>query len=221
MPSTLLLDLDGTLVNSVPDLAACLNRLMAARGLAGFTEAETAEMVGDGVERLVERGFAARGIRPQPADIAAYVTDYGAHYADQTRLYPGVAETLAELREAGWRLAVCTNKLTQPARALLQALGIDAMCDAVAGSDSVPARKPDPRHLLAALAAAGGLLGKAVMAGDHRNDIAAAHAAGMPGIFAAWGYGTAAMAEGADAVAADFDELPMLAERLLACRTRT
>jgi phosphoglycolate phosphatase len=221
MRSTLLLDLDGTLVNSVPDLAACLNRLMGGRGLAGFTEAETAGMVGDGVERLVERAFAARGMRPQPADIAAYVADYGVHYADRTRLYPGVAEILAELREAGWRLAVCTNKLTQPARQLLQALGIDAMFDAVAGSDSVPARKPDPRHLLAALAAAGGLRGKAVMAGDHRNDIVAAHAADMPVIFAAWGYGTAAMAEGADAIATDFKDLPKWAEQLLACRTRT
>ena len=110
MARTLLLDLDGTLVDTVPDLAAALNRLMAARGLAPFTLAETAAMVGDGVAVLVERAFAARGGESDAAAVAEFSADYGAHVAVESRLYPGVAETLGGLAEEGWRLAVCTNK---------------------------------------------------------------------------------------------------------------
>lgn len=216
MPRTLLLDLDGTLVDSVPDLSAALNRLMFARDLAGFSEAETASMVGDGVERLVRRAFAARGREADEAAISAYVADYGAHFAVRSRLYAGVAATLARLYAEGCRLAVCTNKLEQPARALLSALGIEGFITGVGGGDSFPVRKPDPAHLLATLAAAGGDRSKAVMLGDHRNDVAAAHGAGVPCIFAAWGYGSACMAAEADAVAECFEDVPAVASCLLA-----
>lgn len=212
---TLLLDLDGTLVDSVPDLAAALNRLMAARDLAPFTEADTATMVGDGVARLVGRAFAARGQTADAAAIAAYAADYGAHYAVASRLYPGVPDTLAALEAGGWRLAVCTNKPEVPARALLAALGIGGRFAAIGGGDSFPVRKPDPAHLLATLAAAGGDPGAAVMAGDHANDLAAARAAGLPGIFAAWGYGAPGTGGAARAVARSFAELPALAGELL------
>jgi len=218
---TLLLDLDGTLVNSVPDLAAALNRLMSTRGLAGVSEAETARMVGDGVEKLVGRAFAARGTVPDEDAIATYVADYGVHYADRTHLYPGVAETLASLADDGWHLAVCTNKLERPARDLLNALGIGAVFSAVGGGDSFPVRKPDPQHLLATIAAASGRPKTAVMVGDHRNDVVAAHGAGIPCIFAAWGYGTTEMAKSAEAIAESFSEVPTLASRLLRARTGT
>ncbi len=215
---TLLLDLDGTLVDSVPDLAAALNRLMVARGLAKFSLAETAALVGDGVQRLIGNAFAARGQRADEADVAAYVADYGTRYAEQSRLYPDVAVTLHALVASGWRLAVCTNKLEAPARALLATLGIAELFAAVGGGDSFPARKPDPRHLLATLAAAGGVPEEAVMAGDHANDVQAARAAGLPCIFAAWGYGTAEMGRPAQATATRFAELPALAAALLARR---
>ena len=221
MRGTLLLDLDGTLVNSVPDLAAALNRLMSTRGLAGVSEAETARMVGDGVEKLVGRAFAARGTVPDEDAIATYVADYGVHYADRTHLYPGVAETLASLADDGWHLAVCTNKLERPARDLLNVLGIGAMFAAVGGGDSFPVRKPDPQHLLATIAAASGRPETAVMVGDHRNDVVAAHGAGIPCIFAAWGYGTTEMAKSAEAIAESFSEVPTLASRLLRARTGT
>jgi phosphoglycolate phosphatase len=211
---TLLLDLDGTLVHSVPDLTAALNRLMAARGLAGFSQAETALMVGDGVARLVERAFAARGSWPDAAAMAEYSADYAAHAAVATRAYPGVAEGLRSLADEGWRLAVCTNKLEAAARSLLAALGLARHFAAIGGGDSFPVRKPDPAHLLATLAAAGGDPARAVMAGDHANDVAAARGAGLPCIFAAWGYGPPAMANGAAAVARDFGELVKAARRL-------
>jgi len=212
---TLLLDLDGTLVHSVPDLAAALNRLMGARALAGFSHPETAAMVGDGVAKLVERAFAARGRTPDAGAVAEFSADYLLHAAVETRPYPGVANGLRALAEDGWRLGVCTNKPERAARALLAALELGSLFAVIGGGDSFPVRKPDPAHLLATLQAAGGDAAHAVMAGDHANDVAAARGAGVPCIFAAWGYGLPAMAEGATAVARDFDELAAIARRLL------
>ena len=212
----MLLDLDGTLIDTVPDLADALNRLMHARGLTGFTQAETAAMVGDGVAKLVERACAARGFQAQAADVAVFTADYAAHTAAASRPFPGVADTLRLLAAEGWRLAVCTNKPEQPARTLLCAFGLNELICAVGGGDSFPVRKPDPRHLLATLEAAGGTPARAVMVGDHANDVAAATGAGLPCIFAAWGYGPPAMAAGAAATAAAFTEVPALARSLLA-----
>jgi phosphoglycolate phosphatase len=213
---TLLLDLDGTLIDSVPDLAASVNRIMTARGLELFTEAELAVMVGDGAPALVARVMAARGREAGPADLDAFLEDYTAHAADRSRPYPGVTETLAALQRAGWLLAVCTNKPEQPARVVLEALGLLPYFAAVGGGDSFAVRKPDPRHLLATLEAAGG--GRAVMVGDHRNDVLAASGAGLPCIFALWGYGKAAMGEGAAATASRFEEVPRIAAGLLGSR---
>ena len=215
MAPTLLLDLDGTLVDSAPDLAAAVNRLMAARQLDPFTVAETAAMTGDGVQRLGERALAARGRAADEGAVAAFTDDYARNCAVATRLFPGVSATLGVLRIAGWRLAVCTNKLEAPARALLSALGLDGAFTAIGGGDSFSARKPDPAHLLATLRAAQGTPDRAVMAGDHRNDVAAAHGAGIACVFAAWGYGTPEMAAQADAVAARFADLPAIAAGLL------
>ena len=215
MIRTLLLDLDGTLVNTVPDLTAALNRLMRSRELAGFSEPETARMVGDGVAKLVERAFAARRHRADPGAVTDFSADYGMHAAVESRPYPGVITGLRELVHEGWRLGVCTNKPEAAAKSLLAALGLESCFGAIGGGDSFPVRKPDPRHLLATLEAAGGCHERAVMGGDHANDVAAASGAGLPCIFAAWGYGLPEMAEGAAAVAQDFAELVAIARRLL------
>ena len=216
MPQTLLLDLDGTLVDSVPDLLASCNRVFAPRGLAPFTAAEVTPMVGDGAGMLVRRAFAARGQEASQADIDDFLADYLAHVADHSVAFPGVAETLERLADAGWALAVCTNKPTVPARGLLEALGLLRYFAAVGGGDSYPVRKPDPAHLLATLRDAGGDASAAVMVGDHHNDLAAASGAGIPSIFAAWGYGPVATGDTATAVAQAFTDLPDLAERCLA-----
>lgn len=215
MPRTLLLDLDGTLVDTVPDLAAALNRLMRARGLAPFDFPSTAAMVGDGVVRLVEKAFAARGLRPDADAIASFASDYERHAAVESRLFPNVHEILLGLRDEGWRLAVCTNKPEGAARALLSALGLSPLIAAVGGGDSFPARKPDPTHLVATLRAAGGSPDRALMVGDHANDVIAARGANVPCIFATWGYGPPAMAEGATALAANIIEMAVIARRLL------
>ena len=215
MTPTLVLDLDGTLVDSVPDLAAALNRAMAARGLDGFGRAEVAAMVGDGARALYARACTARGAHFDDEGFAAFLADYTAHAAVETRAFPGAIEALGLLQAQGWRLAVCTNKPVAATHALLDALGLGHLFAAVGGGDSFPVRKPDPAHLLMTLAAAGGSAEAAVMVGDHRNDVAAAAGAGVPCIFAAWGYGPAAMAEGAAAVAEGFADVPGLAQRLV------
>ncbi len=217
MIRTLILDLDGTLVDSAPDLAASLNRVLAPPG-PPFTPAEIAPMIGDGAGVLARRAMAARGLPESPEMIRRFGEDYSAHAAELTRPYPGVLDGLRALSAAGWRLAVCTNKPEAAAHTLLAALGLDALLAAVGGGDSFPVRKPDPEHMLATLRLAGGEPGAAVAVGDNRNDVAAARGAGLPCIFAAWGYGGPEMAEGAAAVARDFAEVQPSAERLLAAR---
>ena len=211
----LVLDLDGTLVDTVPDLAAALNRLMTSRGLPLFDFPSTAAMVGDGVAKLVARAFAARGRAPDATAIAEFSADYAAHAAVESCLFPGVETTLHALVAEGWRLAVCTNKPEGAARTLLDALGLSPLLHAVGGGDSFPVRKPDPAHLLATLTAAGGEPNRSIMAGDHANDVQAALGAGLPCIFAAWGYGPPAMSRGAVATARDVAEMADIARRLL------
>jgi len=213
--ATLVLDLDGTLVDSLPDLTAALNRLMTARGLPGLVAASVAPMVGDGVTKLVERAFAARSVEAQRRDIDAFAADYTAHATEATRLYPGVEETLAHLKQSGWQFAICTNKTMAATQAVLEALGLRHWFAALGCGDSFAFRKPDPAHLIATLQVARGDPKRAVMVGDHANDIAAASGAGIPSIFAAWGYGAPSMAAGASAIGTRFTDLVDLAPRLL------
>lgn len=220
MAPTLVLDLDGTLVDSVGGLQASLNRLMAARSLPPFTPPEVTAMIGDGVAALVQRGMAARGREAAPADVDAFLQDYTAHAADGSRPFPGVEPTLQRLRREGWRLAVCTNKPERAARTLLRQLALLPLLDAIGGGDSFPARKPDPAHVLGTVRAAGGDDARAVVVGDHRNDVLAASAAGLPCIFARWGYGRPGMEAGAAAMAESFAEVPGIAADLLRMAAR-
>ncbi len=215
MARTLLLDLDGTLVDTAPDLAGALNRLMVSRGLAEFSLRETEAMIGDGVAVLVGRAFAARGATPDERAMADFGRDYGAHFAVASRAFPGVPEFLRDRVAEGWRLAVCTNKTEAVARALLETLGLMTLMSAIGGGDSFPVRKPDPAHLLSTLRLAGGDPADALMVGDHANDVRAAHGAGVKVVFVTWGYGPIEMAEGAEAVARDLPALLDAIERLM------
>jgi phosphoglycolate phosphatase len=211
---TLLMDLDGTLVDTVPDLAAALNRLMLARGLPKVTREQVAAMVGDGIAALVSRAFAAHGRQPDAAAVTDFAADYTAHVAVESGLYPEVLPVLTALARDGWRLAVCTNKPEQAARALLQATGLLPLVCAIGGGDSFSTRKPDPNHLLETLTRASGTPDTALMLGDHHNDVVAALGAGIPSIYAAWGYGSAGMEDGSTAVAHDITEAAAIANRL-------
>ena len=202
-----LFDLDGTLIDSAPDIHSALDRLMARLGRPGFSRPEVWAMIGDGVSVLVQRARAARGLEASPEVIAEFLTDYEAHAAEETRPFEGIPEVLAALRDSGWRLAVCTNKPERAARIVLDDLGLSPLLEAVGGGDSFPVRKPHPGHPLGLLARMGGEASRAVLVGDHMNDTRAAKAAGIAPVFAAWGYGKPEMAEGAP-VAAGPAELP-------------
>jgi phosphoglycolate phosphatase len=190
-------DLDGTLVDSAPDIHAALDRLMARQRLPGFARAEVVGMIGDGVRVLLERAHAARGIALNEASFDHFMVDYEANAAVLTQPFAGIPALLSALEAAGWRLAVCTNKPEAAARVLLSGLGLDRHFSALGGGDSFPVRKPDPGHLCATLAAAGVVPEAAVMIGDHANDMLAARGAGVRAIFAGWGYGPHSMAGGA------------------------
>ena len=196
-PRCAVFDLDGTLVDSAPDIHAALDRLMARRRLPGFARAEVVGMIGDGVRVLLERAHAARGITLDVESFDHVLAVYEANAAVLTRPFDGISELLSTLGDAGWRLAVCTNKPEAAARVLLSGLGLDRHFSALGGGDSFPMRKPDPGHLRATLAAAGAAPEEAVMIGDHANDMLAARGAGVRAIFAGWGYGPQHMAGGA------------------------
>ncbi|WP_245217031.1 HAD family hydrolase [Neoroseomonas nitratireducens] len=213
MERLLVFDLDGTLVDSAPDIHAALNRVLVARGLAPYDLPAVKAMIGDGARVLLERAFGGRGQAFEAAALDVFLADEDISQARLTAPFPGIAPAMDSLAEAGWRFAVCTNKPEGPARALLASLGLGGRFAAIGGGDSFPVRKPDPGHLLATIAAAGGKPGAAVMVGDHRNDVRAAAGAGLPCIFAAWGYGPHEMAEGAPIAAAPSD-LPRLAAAL-------
>ena len=211
----LVFDLDGTLVDSVPDIAAAVNRLLAARNLAPLSNPVVAAMVGDGLQPLIDRVFAAHGTTPDAAAADEYLHDYEANVAVDTVLFSGMADALHTLQKDGWRLAVCTNKPENAARMLLDALGVASLFSAIGGGDSFAARKPDPLHLRETVAAAGGTASRALMVGDHRNDVLAALGCAIPAIFAGWGYGRPGMEDGAAAICPTPAELPAIAAQFL------
>lgn len=205
-------DLDGTLVDSAPDLASALNHLLASERRRALALEEVIGMIGDGARVLVERAFAATGAPASDLDrlTPLFLALYEGHTADQTLAFPGVVETLQLLASADLRLAVCSNKPEGASRELLAALDLARYFDAVIGGDSLPGvRKPDPRMLMAALELLGADPQNAAMVGDNQNDVAAARAAGVPVIVRAGGYTRVpAHALGADLVIDEFRELP-------------
>ncbi len=211
-----LFDLDGTLVDSAPDLAAALNRLLAELGRGSLPLPDIKPMIGDGIAKMVERGLDATGGGEALARHVDRFRDiYETMLTARTRPYPGVTETLAALKGAGRRLAVVTNKPEHASRKLLSELGLAEYFDAVAGGDSYPVRKPDPGHLLNLLGEMQARPGDAVMVGDSAHDVAAARGANMPVILMSYGYGATQDAlDSADAALDDFAAIPGALERL-------
>jgi phosphoglycolate phosphatase len=209
---TLVLDLDGTLADTAPDLAATLNVVLADEGLSPIPPGEIRPMIGAGARALLERGLASNGDQPTRTRVDAlyprFLSHYEAHLADATRLFPGAEATLTRFLDDGWRLAVCTNKLEGLSVELMRALGIAQHFAAICGGDTFRFKKPDPRHLTATIARAGGDPASAVMVGDSGTDIATARAAGVPVVAVDFGYTDVPVTELApDAVIRHFDEL--------------
>lgn len=212
----LVFDLDGTLVDSVPDLHAALNEVLRERGRRLLSPSQVRRMVGDGVPMLVSRALAATGADPAEAATALprFLEIYEANATNLTRPYPGVPETLQALRLRGYRTAICTNKPQRAALAVLKGLDLLSLFDGVAGGDRFPVRKPDPGHLLALIAELG-CRPAAAMIGDNENDAAAAHGAALPLVLMRYGYARVNPDTlAADALLDDFSELPGTLERL-------
>jgi phosphoglycolate phosphatase len=211
-PKALIFDLDGTLVDSLPDLAAAANRLLAELDRPPLDTTAIAAMIGDGVGKLVERALRAQGVvspPPLPALVARFVGFYEADIASRTRPYPGVVDGLAALAEQGVALALCTNKLRHATAAVLTALDLARFFAVVVSGDSLPRQKPDPAPLRFALERLGIAAAEAAMLGDHRNDVLAARATGSAALFARYGYGLASLGDVTpDAMIDRFDELP-------------
>lgn len=189
--ATVAFDLDGTLVDSAPDLIGTLNVLLAREGIAPLPLGEARPFIGHGARSLIKRGFQAQGADPGErleALFGDFIEHYTAHIADESRPFEGVPETLALLKGAGARLCVCTNKLTGLSVQVLDALKLTAFFDAVIGADAAPASKPDPRHLLAAVEAVGGEIGRTVLVGDAATDAGAARAAKAGLVLVSFGY---------------------------------
>jgi phosphoglycolate phosphatase len=213
-------DLDGTLVDTAPDLVGTLNVLLAEEGVAPLLLEEARPFIGRGARWLLERGFQTADAPLAPERVQPlfdrFIAHYSAHIADKSRPFPGVVRALEALRARGAILCVCTNKLTGLSNTLLEELDLSHLFAAVVGADAAPAAKPDPRHLLAAIAAAGGTPDRAVLVGDAATDAGAARTAKVPLILVSFGYTEIPAQELApDILIHHFDELPDACERLL------
>jgi phosphoglycolate phosphatase len=197
--SLIVFDLDGTLVDTAPDLVTALNYVLAREGLPGVPLASARNMIGAGARKLIERGLEVEG-RPVTVDdldrmTADFIEFYAAHIADASRPFEGLEAALDNLASRGFRLAVCTNKLESLSRRLLDALGLSARFAAICGADTFGVSKPDPAILRQTVAKAGGAVASSIMVGDSGNDIGVARRAGMPVIGVSFGYTDVPIAE--------------------------
>lgn len=185
-------DLDGTLIDSEPDLRAALNHTLAAYGRDAVDRPAVIMMIGDGVPKLVERGFEATGGPPEgglEAAVEKFLQFYEGKAAELSELFPGAVAALEQLRASGLKLGICTNKPERPTREILAAFDIADHFDAVVGGDTLAGiRKPDGRHLAAVLDGLGVTPDRAIMVGDNHNDAGTAASLSVPFVVVSFGY---------------------------------
>jgi phosphoglycolate phosphatase len=210
--ATLVFDLDGTLVDTAPDLVAATNHVMASLGLPGVSEHALRPLIGHGARYMVEHALGPDAAKLTDARrkelLERFLDYYGRHIAVGSRPFEGTVAALKRFKAAGARLAVCTNKNEAMSRTLLDALELSPLFSAIAGRDTFPVFKPDPGHLTGTIRLAGGTPERAVMVGDSRIDIATAKAAGVPVVALTFGYTDTPVRElSPDAVIDHYDEL--------------
>lgn len=214
MPQPVLVfDLDGTLVDTAPDLIDTLNALFRREGIAPVAFDEARQFIGGGARMLIERGLAAIGRSVSRDDMdklyGEYVEAYADRIAELSRPFPGLENALDRLAADGFRFAVCTNKLERLSLKLLDALDLSQRFAVICGQDTFGIQKPDPRVLERTIVAAGGRLRDAVMIGDSLTDIATARAAQVPVIAVDFGYTDTPVHQlDPDRVISHFDQLP-------------
>jgi phosphoglycolate phosphatase len=191
-PLTVVFDLDGTLVETAPDLVDTLNWVFRREGLPELPYEEARNMIGGGARRMIENGLRLDGRAVDNAEmdrmLADFIRYYGEHVADRSLPFPGLDTALDQLAGHGFRFAVCTNKREGLSRLLLQALKMTHRFEAICGPDTFNIYKPDPEILRRTIHAAGGAMDRAIMVGDSETDIATARAAGIPIVAVDFGY---------------------------------
>jgi len=213
-------DLDGTLVDTAPDLVATLNAILAREGVPPVDYETARNFVGGGTRLMVERGFLASGRNLPSAALDGYTRDfiehYAGHIADSSVAFPGVEAALDTLAERGYRFAVCTNKVEKLSLMLLDALGLSKRFAVICGADTFGVIKPDPEILHRTIARAGAASDGAVMVGDSITDIATARAANIPVIAVDFGYTDTPVATLApDCIISRFADLPAAVHALV------
>jgi phosphoglycolate phosphatase len=197
--STIVFDLDGTLVDTAPDLISALNYVLDREGLPAVPLASARNMIGAGARKLIERGLELEGRAVSADDLnrltADFIDYYAAHIADASRPFEGLETALDDLTSAGFRLAVCTNKLEWLSKRLLDQLKLSPRFAAICGADTFGVSKPDPAILKQTVARAGGKLTSTIMVGDAGTDIGVARRAAVPVIGVSFGYTDVPIAE--------------------------
>lgn len=211
--ATIVFDLDGTLIDTAPDLIDTLNVVFEREGLPPVAYDTARNLIGGGAKTMILRGVQLEGRVLAPGRLEELFADFIAHYtdhiADRSRPFPGLIEALDELTARGARLAVCTNKLEGLSLLLLQQLKLADRFEAICGQDTFGIQKPDPEVLRRTIAAAGGDPRRAIMVGDSATDIRTARAAGIPVVAVNFGYSDKPVAEyEPDRLISHFAELP-------------
>ena len=217
---TIVFDLDGTLVNTAPDLLDALNHVLVEAGLKPVDLPTISTMIGNGAKAMIVKGMAAQGAEPDADRMDALFDQFLAYYEDHiavgSRPFENALDALQTLTNEGAILAVCTNKRQGSTDRLLDALQISENFAAIVGADSVPDRKPHGDHILLTVDRAGGNRSRAIMVGDSRTDERAARNAGLPFVFVPFGYETETVDQIApDAVVSNYSELVPALLRLI------
>ena len=223
-PRTLVVDLDGTLVDTAPDLINALNFVLDREGMPPVPLHAARNMIGAGARKMIERGLELDDHAMTTADIDRLMKDfvafYADHIADASRPFEGLEAALDELEARGFRFAVCTNKLEWLSKLLLDKLGLSKRFAAICGADTFGVAKPDPVILRQTLARAGGALAGAIMVGDAGPDVGVARRAGIPVIGVEFGYTDVPIAElKPDRLIGHFRELPAAVNSLIQAAT--
>jgi phosphoglycolate phosphatase len=221
---TVVFDLDGTLVDTAPDLISALNFVLDREGMPPVPLKSARMLIGAGVRKLLERGLEVDGRHASVEDITRLTDDfieyYAAHIADASRPFDGLESALDDLEANGYRFAVCTNKLEWLSKLLLDRLGLSARFAAICGADTFGIAKPDPAILQQTVARAGGQLSTTIMVGDAGPDIGVARRAGIPVIGVEFGYTDVPIADlKPDRLIGHMSELPAAVEGLMLHRS--
>jgi len=218
---TVIYDLDGTLIDSARDMQVAVSRVLADHGLPPVTEDDVRIFMGQGSKVTMNKAFTKYGRTLDDAALSAVTAEFVRYYeadpVSHTIAFAGVSEVVGRFDRLGLKQGVCTNKFERPSRMILEHLKLMPPIADLAGADTFPVRKPDPRHILMLVERMGSAPDRAVMVGDSIHDVHAAHGAGLPAVLVSWGYtATPASELGAEAVIERFDALPQALERLAA-----